>query len=34
MLKARLKRYEAEHRWDNVKALPFLAGVMWNKFRP
>lgn len=34
MLKARLKRYEAEHRWENVKALPFLAGVMWNKFRP
>ena len=34
MLKVRLKRYEAEHRWDNVKALPFLAGVMWNKFRP
>ena len=34
MLKARLKRYEAEHRWDNVKALPFLAGVLWNKFRP
>jgi len=34
MLRARLKRFESQHRWDNIKALPFLAGVMWNKFRP
>ncbi len=34
MLQARLKRFESEHRWDNLKALPFLAGVIWNKFRP
>ncbi len=34
MLKPRLKRFEAEHRWDNVRMLPFLASTMWNKFRP
>ena len=34
MLKARLKRYEAEHRWDSVRALPFVARLMWDKFRP
>jgi radical SAM superfamily enzyme YgiQ (UPF0313 family) len=34
MLKARLKRFESETRWHNLKALPFMAGVIWNKFRP
>ena len=34
MLKPRLKRFEAERRWDNVRMLPFLASTMWNKFRP
>lgn len=34
MLEARLKRFDAERRLDNVRALPFLAGVLWNKFRP
>jgi radical SAM superfamily enzyme YgiQ (UPF0313 family) len=34
MLDARLKRYQAEHRWDNLRALPSMAGLMWEKFRP
>lgn len=34
MLAARLKRYEAEHRWEGLRALPSLAGLMWEKFRP
>jgi radical SAM superfamily enzyme YgiQ (UPF0313 family) len=34
MLDARLKRYQAEHRWDTLRALPSMAGLMWEKFRP
>jgi hypothetical protein len=34
MLDARLKRYQAEHRWDSLRALPSMAGLMWEKFRP
>jgi len=34
MLAARLKRYQAEHRWEGLRALPSMAGLMWEKFRP
>jgi hypothetical protein len=34
MLEARLKRYQAEHRWDSLRALPSMAGLMWEKLRP
>ncbi|HEX9016580.1 MAG TPA: radical SAM protein [Chloroflexota bacterium] len=33
-LDARLKRYQAGTRWSSFKALPFFAGVMWEKLRP
>jgi hypothetical protein len=34
MLDARLKRYQAEHRWEGLRALPLMARLMWEKFRP
>ena len=34
MLAARLKRYQAEHRWEGLRALPSMARLMWEKFRP
>ncbi len=34
MLDTRLKRYQAEHRWEGLRALPLMARVMWEKFRP
>lgn len=34
MLDARLKRYQAEHRWEGLRALPSMAGLMWDKLRP
>ena len=34
MLKARLKRYVSEHRWDDLRALPFMARLLWDKLRP
>jgi radical SAM superfamily enzyme YgiQ (UPF0313 family) len=34
MLAARLRRYEAEHRWEGLQALPSMVGLMWEKFRP
>lgn len=34
MLDVRLKRYQAEHRWEGLRALPLMARVMWEKFRP
>jgi radical SAM superfamily enzyme YgiQ (UPF0313 family) len=34
MLTARLKRYRAEHRWDDLRSMPSLLGLMWDKLRP
>jgi radical SAM superfamily enzyme YgiQ (UPF0313 family) len=34
MLTARLKSYRAEHRWDNLRSMPSLLGLMWDKLRP
>jgi coproporphyrinogen III oxidase-like Fe-S oxidoreductase len=34
MLAARIKRYEAAHRWDTLRMLPTGARVIWDKFRP
>jgi radical SAM superfamily enzyme YgiQ (UPF0313 family) len=34
MLKARLKRYVSEHRWDDLRAVPFMARLFWDKLRP
>ena len=34
MLKARLKRYVSEHRWDDLRAMPFMARLLWGKLRP
>ena len=34
MLDRRLRRYQAEHRWDNLRAIPFMARLFWDKFRP
>lgn len=34
MLDARLKRYQAEHRWDSLRALPAMLRLLWDKFRP
>jgi len=34
MLAARLRRYQAEHRWDRLRALPSMMRLMWDKFRP
>jgi anaerobic magnesium-protoporphyrin IX monomethyl ester cyclase len=34
MLTARLKRYQAEHRWDGLRAVPAMVTLMWEKFRP
>ncbi len=34
MLTARLKRYQAEHRWDSLRAVPAMVTLMWEKFRP
>jgi radical SAM superfamily enzyme YgiQ (UPF0313 family) len=34
MLKARLKRYVSEHRWDDLRAVPFMARLVWDKLRP
>jgi len=34
MLKARLKRYLSEHRWDDLRAMPFMARLLWGKLRP
>ena len=34
MLAARLRRYQAEHRWDSLRALPLMVSAMWEKFRP
>ena len=34
LLKARLKRYVSEHRWDDLRAVPFMARLLWDKLRP
>ena len=34
MLDARLKRYQAEHRWDSLRGLIPLAHMIWDKLRP
>jgi hypothetical protein len=34
MLDARLKRYQAEHRWDSLRALPAMLRLLWGKLRP
>ena len=34
MLTARLRRYQAEHRWESLRALPSMVRLMWDKFRP
>lgn len=34
MLTARLQRYRAEHRWDNLRSMPSMLGLMWDKLRP
>jgi len=34
MLDDRLKRYQAEHRWDNLRNLPSFAQMLWDKLRP
>ncbi len=34
LLDVRLKRYEAEHRWDSLRSMALLAGLLWDKLRP
>lgn len=34
MLKARLKRYLSEHRWDDLRIMPFMARLLWDRLRP
>ena len=34
LLEARVKRYQAEHRWDSLRAMPLMARLLWDKFRP
>jgi len=34
MLKARLKRHVSEHRLDDLRAVPFMARLLWDKLRP
>jgi len=34
MLAARLKQYQAQTRWEVVRALPFVTGLLWRKFGP
>ncbi|MHB0868948.1 MAG: B12-binding domain-containing radical SAM protein [Chloroflexota bacterium] len=34
MLEARLKRYQAEHRLDGLRGMPWMARLAWDKFRP
>jgi radical SAM superfamily enzyme YgiQ (UPF0313 family) len=33
MLKQFVKRYQAEHRTDNLRALPWMARLVWDKYR-
>jgi radical SAM superfamily enzyme YgiQ (UPF0313 family) len=33
LLEPRLKRYQAEHRWDTWRALPWMARAFWHKYR-
>jgi radical SAM superfamily enzyme YgiQ (UPF0313 family) len=34
LLASRLKRYQAENRWESLRALPTMAKLMWEKLRP
>ncbi|MGI5835814.1 MAG: hypothetical protein ACOX87_04890, partial [Chloroflexota bacterium] len=34
MLDARLKRYQAEHRWDSLRGILPMARIAWDKLRP
>ena len=34
LLKARLKRYASEHRWDDLRAVPLMTRLLWDKLRP